>query len=236
MVAISPPAKVLVTGANGYLATWVVKKYLEAGYSVRGAVRSLTKSAFLKDKFAQYGDRFELVVVEDITKDGAFDKAVKGVDAIAHTASPFHYNSTNPDGMSNCFWMPILLVVDDQTYSDLIVPAVQGTTAILNSALKHGSTLKRVVLTSSAVAALEVTTVPRVFTESSWNEAALEAVKTKGSAAGPFVIYCASKTLAEKAAWEFVAAHNSEISWDLAVINPSLILGVRLSHPFSLLS
>lgn len=208
MVAISPPAKVLVTGANGYLATWVVKKYLEAGYSVRGTVRSLTKSAFLKDKFAQYGDRFELVVVEDITKDGAFDDAVKGVDAIAHTASPFHYNSTNPD--------------------DLIVPAVRGTTAILNSALKHGSNLKRVVLTSSAVAILEVTTVPRVFTESSWNEAAVEAVKTKGSAAGPFVIYCASKTLAEKAAWDFVTAHNSEISWDLAVINPSLILGPSL--------
>ena len=77
MVAISPPAKVLVTGANGYLATWVVRKYLEAGYSVRGAVRSLTKGAFLKDKFAQYSDRLELVVVEDITKDGAFDKAVK---------------------------------------------------------------------------------------------------------------------------------------------------------------
>jgi nucleoside-diphosphate-sugar epimerase len=101
MVAVSAPAKVLVTGANGYLATWVTKKYLEAGYSVRGTVRSLSKSAFLNDKFAQYGDRFELVVVEDITKDGAFDEAVKGVDAIAHTASPFHYKSTNPDGMSN---------------------------------------------------------------------------------------------------------------------------------------
>ena len=113
MVAISPPAKVLVTGANGYLATWVVKKYLEAGYSVRGAVRSLTKSAFLNDQFAQYGDRFELVVVEDITKDGAFDEAVKGVDAIAHTASPFHYNPTHPDGMSNCLWMPILSVIHD---------------------------------------------------------------------------------------------------------------------------
>jgi nucleoside-diphosphate-sugar epimerase len=100
MVAISPPAKVLVTGANGYLATWVVKKYLEAGYSVRGTVRSLSRSAFLVDKFANYGDRFELVAVEDITKDGAFDEAVKGVDAIAHTASPFHYKSNNPDGTS----------------------------------------------------------------------------------------------------------------------------------------
>ena len=107
MVAISSPAKVLVTGANGYLATWVVKKYLEAGYSVRGTVRSLSKSAFLSDKFARYGDRFELVVVEDITKDGAFDEAVKGVDAIAHTASPFHYKATEPDGMSDFLWIVI---------------------------------------------------------------------------------------------------------------------------------
>jgi len=118
------------------------------------------------------------------------------------------------------------------TCLDLIIPAVQGTTSILKSALKHGNALKRLVLTSSAVAVLEVTTVPRVFTESNWNEAAVEAVKTKGSAAGPFMIYCASKTLAEKAAWEFVAAHSSEIPWDLAVVNPSLILGARLSHPF----
>ncbi len=101
MVAISAPAKVLVTGANGYLATWVVKKYLEVGYSVRGTVRSLSKSAFLNEKFAHHGDRFEPVIVEDITKDGAFDEAVKGVDVIAHTASPFHYKSTNPDGMSD---------------------------------------------------------------------------------------------------------------------------------------
>jgi hypothetical protein len=64
----------------------------------------------------------------------------------------------------------------------------------------------------------------------------VEAVKTKGSAAGPFMIYYASKTLAEKAAWEFVSTHKSEISWDLAVVNPSLILGVRLPHPLSLLT
>jgi hypothetical protein len=100
MVAVSSPAKVLVTGANGYLAVWTVKKYLEAGYSVRGTVRSLTRSAFLKEQFAEYGERLELVVVEDITKDGAFDEAVRGVDAIAHTASPFHYNAIEPDGAS----------------------------------------------------------------------------------------------------------------------------------------
>ena len=59
MVAVSSPAKVLVTGANGYLAVWVVKKYLEAGYSIRGTVRSLSKSTFLTEKFSNYGDRVD---------------------------------------------------------------------------------------------------------------------------------------------------------------------------------
>ncbi len=63
-----------------------------------------------------------------------------------------------------------------------------------------------------------MTTVPHVFTERTWDETAVEAVKTKGSAPGSFVIYCASTTLAEKAAWEFVATYDPEISWDLVVI------------------
>ena len=225
MVAVSPPTKVLVTGANGYLAVWVVKKYLEAGYSVRGTVRSLAKSAFLNDKFAHYGDRFELVAVEDITKDGAFDAAVQGVDAIAHTASPFHYNVAHPDGtfLYSVYSPPSFT---NWVYAELIIPAVRGTTSILNSALKHGNNVKRFILTSSAVAALELSTTPRVFNEINWNNAAVEEVNAKGSAASPFVMYMASKTLAEKAAWEFVATHKSEISWDLVAINPPYIFGV----------
>ncbi|KAH8995081.1 hypothetical protein EDB86DRAFT_2804906 [Lactarius hatsudake] len=209
MVAVSPPAKVLVTGANGYLAVWIVKKYLEAGYSVRGTVRSLSKSAFLKEQFAEYGERFELVVVEDITKDGAFDEAVKGVDAVAHTASPFHYNAIEPD--------------------ELIIPAVRGTTSILNSALKHGTSVRRVVLTSSVAAVREVAPTPRDYDETNWNNAAVATVESKGSAAGPGMIYLASKTLAERAAWEFVAAHKAELAWDLVAINPPFIFGPSLS-------
>jgi hypothetical protein len=83
------------------------------------------------------------------------------------------------------------------------------------------------ILTSSVVASLEVTTVLHVFTECTWNETAVKALKTKGSAAGSFVIYCASTTLAEETAWEFVATHDPEISWDLAVINLTLIFGTR---------
>ncbi|KAI9428925.1 D-lactaldehyde dehydrogenase [Lactarius indigo] len=209
MVAVSPPAKVLVTGANGYLAVWIVKKYLEAGYSVRGTVRSLSKSAFLKEQFAEYGKRLELVVIEDITKGGAFDEAVKGVDAIAHTASPFHHNAIDPD--------------------ELIVPAVGGTASVLNSALKHGTSVRRVVLTSSVAAVREDHPTRREYDETSWNNAVVAKVVSKGSAAGPATIYLASKTLAERAAWEFVAAHKAELAWDLVVINPPLIFGPSLS-------
>lgn len=61
-------AKVLVSGANGYIALHVVQNLLKAGYAVRGTVRSQSKVTHLKETFASYGDKFEVVVVEDITK------------------------------------------------------------------------------------------------------------------------------------------------------------------------
>ncbi|KAH9019732.1 D-lactaldehyde dehydrogenase [Lactarius pseudohatsudake] len=192
MVAVSPPAKVLVTGTSGFLTVWIVKKYIDAGYSVRGT-------------FTEYGERLELVAIEDITKDGAFDEAVKGVDVIAHTASPFHYNAIDP--------------------GELIIPAVLGTTSVLNSALKHGTSVRRIVLTSSVAAVREEHPTPREYDETSWNNAAITTVASKGSAAGPVTIYLASKTLAERAAWKFVAAHKAELAWDLVVINPPWIFG-----------
>ena len=60
--------KVLVTGANGYVAVWVVKAYLEKGFVVRGTVRSESKAKSLRQLFQSYGDKFEIVIVDDITK------------------------------------------------------------------------------------------------------------------------------------------------------------------------
>ena len=60
--------KVLVTGANGYIAVWVVKTFLDQGFSVRGTVRSESKAGHLRKLFKDFGDKFEVVVVEDITK------------------------------------------------------------------------------------------------------------------------------------------------------------------------
>ncbi len=70
MPAITPNSngKVLVSGANGYIAMWVVRTLLERGYSVRGTVRRAEKGKHLYETFKSYGDKLEVVVVEDITK------------------------------------------------------------------------------------------------------------------------------------------------------------------------
>lgn len=68
MPAITPGSKILVTGANGYVAVWVVKTLLERGFSVRATVRSESKAGHLNSLFSSYGDKYETVVVEDITK------------------------------------------------------------------------------------------------------------------------------------------------------------------------
>ncbi|KIP03371.1 hypothetical protein PHLGIDRAFT_94911 [Phlebiopsis gigantea 11061_1 CR5-6] len=197
--------KVLVTGANGYIALWVVRSLLEKGYSVRGTVRSESKIAHLKDTFKSYGAQLEVIVVSDIAKDGAFDDAVKGVDAIAHTASPFHTKATHPD--------------------ELVVPAVRGTLSILQSALAHGAAVKRVVITSSTAAVVYPTPQPRVFTEADWNDASMRAIETQGAAANPVEMYRASKGFAERAAWKFVEENKGKIAWDLAVLNPPFVYG-----------
>ncbi|THH17591.1 hypothetical protein EW146_g3264 [Bondarzewia mesenterica] len=216
MPAVAPPSKVLVSGANGYIAAWVARTLLEKGYSVRGTVRSASKGDHLKKLFAQYGDKFELVVVEDITKEGAFDEAVKGVDLIFHTASPFHFNVTEPD--------------------ELIVPATKGTVSILESAKKYGSSVKRIVVTSSCAAVIKPSATPAVWDETSWNEPAIEEVKEKGRNAQLISMYRASKTLAEKAAWEFVEKNKSSIGWDLVVLNPPFVFGPPIHEVQSLSS
>jgi len=121
MPIIAPGDKILVTGANGFLAVHIVDAFLEKGYAVRGVVRSPGKGEHLKKLFAKYGDKFDLAVVEDITvvrralfilhaffripirmrQPGAFDNVLGGISAIAHTASPFHIHADDPNGGSH---------------------------------------------------------------------------------------------------------------------------------------
>ena len=66
MPGVAPGSKVLVTGANGFLAIWTIRKLLEAGFSVRGTVRDATRGEFVATMFRSYGQMIEMVVVPDI--------------------------------------------------------------------------------------------------------------------------------------------------------------------------
>uniref|UniRef100_A0A8H7Y8V9 NAD-dependent epimerase/dehydratase domain-containing protein n=1 Tax=Psilocybe cubensis TaxID=181762 RepID=A0A8H7Y8V9_PSICU len=209
MPIISKGEKVLVTGVNGYIAMWTARIFLERGYAVRGTVRADAKAKFVKDYFASlgYGDRIEFAIIEDISKSGAFDEVVKDVDGIAHMASPVH-SQTGADP------------------EETLQPAIQGTVGILESALKYGKQVKRIVVTSSCAAVLPpVTEKPTVYSELDWDIVHPEIVKEKGKDAPPLSVYCASKTLSERAAWEFHEKHKDSSGWDLCVITPPFVYG-----------
>ncbi|TEB29173.1 NAD(P)-binding protein [Coprinellus micaceus] len=202
----SPTSKVLVTGPNGYIGLWVVKTLLDRGHTVRAAVRSETRAKDLKTLFSSAGNRLEFAIVEDMLKEGAFDEAVKGVDAIQHLASP--------------------IVGKAQTNEEYIRSAVDGTLEIFKSALKNGSTVKRIVTTSSTVAVWSVYDQEvKTFTELDWNEQDVAWVKDETKSFDHIAAYSASKTLAERAAWDFYNTHKQEVKWDIAFVLPSMVYG-----------
>ncbi len=206
MPAIQPNSHVLVTGGSGFIAIWTVYQLLERGHKVRATVRSDDKGQYLQDVFKKYRDKLSYVIAEDLEKEGAFDEAVQGVDAVLHTASPFHFN------------------IEGDPKRTLINPAVNGTRNVLSSIHKHGKDVKRVVITSSFAAILDSTRQGHiVYTEKDWNISSVENVEKKGKDQEGPDAYRASKTMAERAAWEFVETHKP--SWDLVTVNPPLVFG-----------
>ena len=75
---------VLITGASGFVATHVVKAFLEHGYQVRGTVRSEQSAVNVRQNFSKHSDRLSFTIVEDMAQPGAFDEAVRGVDAVGY--------------------------------------------------------------------------------------------------------------------------------------------------------
>ncbi|KAI0754379.1 NAD(P)-binding protein [Daedaleopsis nitida] len=205
--------RVLITGANGFIAGWIAKTLLERGSLVRGTIRSAEKAARIREALSAREQDLEFVVVEDITKAGAFDDAVIGVDAIVHAASPVTLSAQTPD--------------------ELIKPALEGTMSVLRSAGKPGSTIKRVVIISSLAAVVNSsrrTTTPAVYDETDWNDKDPVEVEQKGVDASSAAKYRTSKTLAERAAWEYVKEGHEKgtISWDLVSLCPPWVLGPAL--------
>ncbi|CAO1635946.1 unnamed protein product [Parajaminaea phylloscopi] len=199
---------VLVTGATGFFAQLVLDSLLEdpAGYRVRGTLRSKAKADALLARFsAEQQKRIELVEVADTASSDLSD-AVKGVDAILHTASPYQLN------------------VEDAE-RDLLKPALEGTLNVLRYAAKESS-VKFIGITSSfaAVTNFEKGGPNRpgfVYTDKDWNPAgAKEAIQFGG--AGAFS-YSASKKIAEEAAWKFVESEKPGFA--ITSFNPPMIYG-----------
>jgi len=192
---------VFVSGATGFIAQHVVQQLIEADYNVVGSVRSSSKGDQLKESLKS--DKFSYEIVADIEKEGAFDEALKNhpeVTVFLHTASPFHFNTTDIE-------------------KDLLLPAIEGTKNALSAIKAHGPQIKRVVVTSSYAAMFEDDDNPAyTANEESWCKLTWEQAKEN-----PLKGYVASKTFAERAAWDYVKQEKP--NFKLSVVNPVYVFG-----------
>ncbi|HEX9905350.1 MAG TPA: aldehyde reductase [Propylenella sp.] len=190
---------VLLTGISGFLGGHVAMALLQAGFNLRGTVRSKGKAEKVRDTLGRHGaDISRLQIVElDLTRDEGWREAASGCRYLQHVASPFVTS------------MP-------KDKDELIRPAVEGTARAVNFAL--ASDVERIVLTSSAVAVYyghpKSRTAP--FTEADWTVLGRPGVTA----------YTESKTLAERKAWELAEAAGRRK--DLAAINPGFMFGPLL--------
>jgi len=199
-------APVFVTGASGFIARHIVLRLLRDGHAVRGSVRSGAKAEHVRATMQKElgetlgEDRLSFVTL-DLTSDDGWTDALSGTSALIHTASPF-----------------VLAMPKDE--DDLIRPAVDGTRRALGAARSAG--VGRVVLTSSVVAVVYRNPMPdrALMTEADWSDPESPACHA----------YAKSKTLAERAAWDFVRDH-PEIA--LTVINPGFVMGPPLDDDFA---
>ena len=199
MKNIDKTKPVMVTGATGYVAGWLIKKLLDDGITVHATVRNPGNKASLKylDALAAKVKGTIKYFKADLLTEGAFDEAMNGCELVFHTASPFTFRIKDPQ-------------------KDLVDPALVGTRNVLGS-VNRTESVKRVVLTSSCAAiigdAKDCLGYPDgIATEEQWNVTSTVSHQP----------YSYSKTIAEKAAWEISKAQHR---WDLVVINPSLVIG-----------
>ncbi|KAJ5950526.1 NAD(P)-binding protein [Penicillium vulpinum] len=196
--------RVLLTGGNGFIAAHVLEVLLARGHSVVTTVRSQSKANAIQ--LAHPGianDRLSFAIVEDIAQPNAFDQAVVSdppFEAVIHTASPYHFHAKDAQ--------------------ELLAPAIMGTTGILKSVQANAPFVKRVVVTSSFAAINDVyaSGAGKIYSEADWSP-----ITEAQANDSPANAYRASKTFAERAAWDFV--EKEKPGFTLAVINPPLVLG-----------
>lgn len=197
--------KVLVTGATGFIASHTILALVNKGYSVRGTARSAGKADQLNATLSAYAAKpIEIELVSaDLTRDDGWIEAMEGVTYLLHLASP-------------------ILTVLPKDPNDLIVPARQGALRVLRAAKAAG--VKRAVMTSSfaAIGYGWGDQRPPVLDESHWSNP--DNIKDNTA-------YTRSKTIAEKAAWDYVQGEGAGL--ELATISPVAVLGPAMSGDIS---
>jgi nucleoside-diphosphate-sugar epimerase len=197
-------SRVLVTGGSGFIASHAILQLLAAGHDVRTTVRSLTREADVRAMLRQGGlEHGERLsfVAADLLSDNGWADAIAGCEYVLHIASPF----------------PLHVPKDE---NELIVPARDGALRVLRAARDGG--VRRVVLTSSFAAigyGHAEQTAP--FDETDWtnlDDASLSS-------------YVKSKRIAERAAWDFIAAEGGGL--ELSVVNPVGVFGPVLAADYS---
>ena len=186
---------ILITGISGFIAKQCALDLLNHGYAVRGTVRHMSKAAEVRATLAKYCDTTKLTYVEaDLLSDAGWPAAMEGVGGVLHIASPF------PTG-------------EPKDPDELLRPAVDGTLRVLRAAVAAG--VPRVVQTSSMAAVMAGHPHERMkpFDEDDWTDADAPGVTT----------YYRSKTLAEKAARDFVVSVGGRLHF--STVNPGLVLG-----------
>ncbi|KAK7246081.1 hypothetical protein RIF29_40939 [Crotalaria pallida] len=197
----TPTETVCVTGANGFIGSWLIQTLLQnPRYSIHATVFPGSPSSHLFTLHPDATSRISLFQA-NITDSSALSSAIRGCSGVFHVASP--------------------CTLDDprDPHNDLVVPAVQGTLNVLEAAKRFGA--KRVVLTSSISAMVPNPNWPEntPFDESSWTDVEYCESRKKW--------YPVSKTAAEKAAWEFRRQHGGP---DVVAILPSTCLGALLQE------
>ncbi|KAF7562895.1 hypothetical protein G7046_g1238 [Stylonectria norvegica] len=176
---------------------------LQKGIRVRAVVRSKAKAERLLSSRKKYSRQLTFYYIDDLTTQGVFDEAVDGIDGVIHIASPLNYN-----------------VADKE--KELVIPAIQGVQSILDASL--GSSVKRVVMTSSFGAVLDMEraeSTPYTYSPSDWNPITYsEAISPDAT---PQDAYRGSKVFAEQGAWDFMKKNTPQ--FDLVTLCPSMVFG-----------
>ena len=192
--------KVLVTGASGYIALHCIVELLKKGFAVKGSLRTPNREGQVRAAIArEINAENNLEFCQlDLLKDEGWEEAMSDCKYVLHIASPFPFKEPEDE-------------------DDLIIPAREGTLRALRSAKKNG--VKRVVLTSSVAAiAYGHDTYDNRLGANDWTN-------INGPGISPYI---KSKTIAEKAAWDFINNQEDDML-EMSVINPSFVMGPSLS-------